>query len=163
MSHPLPFAVALPAQARHRPERARGEPRADPGHRSAQDPARRPQPRRPDHAHRLRCDASRLRSARPEGGVAVERPRPGVSVQAQPPGSHVLSRQGREAAALQRLLRRRRPGAGEGRDLEAGAGGPHRATSGRGRSGRSTSCPSRRSSSATSASRAGTTSASGPA
>ena len=36
------------------------------------------QSRRSHHAHRLRCDAPRLRPACPQDGVAVERSRPGA-------------------------------------------------------------------------------------
>ena len=72
-------------------------------------------------------------------------------------------RAGGQAAALQRLLRHRGRQAGRRRDLEAGAGRPHRRQAAVDRAADLCSCRSRRSSSATSASKAGITSANGPA
>ena len=111
------------------------------------------------------CDVtrSRLRSER-----AAKRCRSGTIAprrrcSAQPPRADILARAGRQAAALQRLLRCRGRRTGRRGELEAGAGWPDRGQAALDGRSKSTSCPSRRSSSATSASRDGTTSASGRA
>ena len=66
--------VDLPAQGRRRSERPRGEPAACRGHRPAQGAARRGQPRRADHADRLRRERERARCR-----ACCARSRPGTT------------------------------------------------------------------------------------
>ena len=102
-----------------------------------------PQPRRADHADRLRRHRPQRGAERAARGLRVERRRAGVPVQPEQARADLHRGAGAEAAALQRLLRHRGGQAGRRRELEARALRPHRATSGPGRRSRSTNCRSR--------------------
>ena len=141
---PPALALAVPPQKRRRPEHPQREQAPGRADRPPQRAARRSQPRRADHAHRLRRQRADPGAAGAARGLRLERQGAGGHFPPEPPRPDLSGIDGGEAAALQRLLRRRGRQAGRLRRPGNSSCRASSRTRSRGRCRTSTPSPSRK-------------------